>query len=58
MAAIPAKSKTSDSYSHLVEMVMKFLGLMRHEAVKLRTDGEPTIKALVERVRIQWSKKH
>ena len=48
MAAIPAKSKACDSYPHLVEMVVNFLRLMRHESGKLRADGEPTIKGLVK----------
>ena len=58
VAAIPAKSKSAESHPHLVEMVVKFLGLMRHEKVKLRSDGEPAIKALVQKVKDQWSKKH
>ena len=31
VAAIPAKSKSAESHPHLVEMGVKFLGLMRHE---------------------------
>lgn len=58
VAAIPAKSKSAESHPHLVEIVVKFLGLMRHEKVKLRSDGEPAIKALVQKVKDQWSKKH
>ena len=58
VAAIPAKSKSAESHPHLVEMVVKFLGLMRHEKVKLRSDGEPAIKALVQKVKDRWSQKH
>ena len=58
VAAIPAQSKGAESHPHLVDMAEKCLGLMRHEKVKLRSDGEPTIKSLVQKIKDWWSQKH
>ena len=58
VAAIPAKSKGAENHPHLVDMAEKILHLMRHEKVKLRSDGEPTIKSLVQKIKDRWSQKH
>ena len=58
MAAIPAKSKGAENHPHLVDMAEKILHRMRHEKVKLRSDGEPTIKSLVQKIKDRWSQKH
>ena len=58
VAAIPAKSKGAESHPHLVDMAEKFLTLMRHQKVKLRSDGEPAIKLLVQKIKERWSQKH
>ena len=58
VAAIPAASKGSDNLGYLADMVIKFLKLMRHERVTLRTDNEPVIKALANKVKGVWSKHH
>ena len=65
IAAIPAKSKGAESHPHLVDMAEKFLTLMRHQKVKLRSDGEPAIKLLGQKSKSggarnipRWWKKH
>ena len=58
MAAIPAKSKGAENQPDLVDLAEKILRLMRHEKVKLRSDGEPTIKSLVQKIKDRWSQKH
>jgi hypothetical protein len=57
VAAIPAKSKGAENHPDLVDLAEKILRLMRHEKVKLRSDGEPTIKSLVQKIKDRWSQK-
>ena len=57
-AAIPAKSKEAENHPHLVDMAEKFLTLMRHQKLKFRSDGEPAIKLLVQKIKERWSQKH
>ena len=55
VAGIPARSKGAESHPHLVDMAEKFLTLMKHQEVKLRSDGYPAKKLLVQKIKWRWS---
>jgi len=54
VAAIPSPSKGQEMFSHLAKMVITFLKLMRHEKLKIRSDQEPALKALIGMVKEKW----
>jgi len=54
VAAIPSPSKGQEMYSHLTKMVITFLKLMRHKKLKIRSDQEPALKALIGMVKEKW----
>ena len=45
---------TREQFPHLIKMVVTFLELMRHEKIKLRSDQDPSLKALILAVKAQW----
>lgn len=55
VAAIPAYTKGAEQFPHLIKMVTTFLKLMRHEQIRLRSDQEPSLRALILAVRAQWT---
>ena len=55
VAAIPAYTKGAEQFPHLIKMVTTFLKLMRHEQIRLRSDQEPSLRALILAVKAQWT---